>query len=122
MHGQKKRRKRSLAGDAGIGGHLLTWELVSEPQHTSDGYKGLTVLARAAEGSTRELIIEFPYDRTAFLPQRPKLTPAIVELEIRNAMAEGWAPESRGRPYLFSAATKLETGQKSIPRLSYLAP
>jgi hypothetical protein len=121
MHGQKKRRKRSLIGATEIEGHKLAWELISEPQHTSDGYKGLTVSVRAGDATTRELLIEFPYDRTVFLPQRPTLTPTIVEGEIRAALAQGWNPDSRGRAYVFASDTKLETGGTPAGRLNYLA-
>jgi hypothetical protein len=89
MHGQKKRRKRSLAGALEIDGLALAWELVSEPQWTGEGQKGLCVSVRLAEGAHRELTIEYPYDKTAYLPQRPKLSAAIVEAETRAAMAEG---------------------------------
>ena len=112
MHGQKKRRKRSLSGDFEIDGLHLVWELVSEPQSTTDGPKGLCVSVRLAQGAHRELTIEFPHNRARFYPQRPKLSVAIVELETRAAMAEGWNPESRGRGVYFMATTALELGQQ----------
>jgi hypothetical protein len=120
MHGQKKRRKRSMAGAFEIDGLNLVWELVSEPQWTTDGHKGLCVCVRLAEGSHRELAIEFPYDQTAFLPQRPKLSAAIVEFEARAAIAEGWHPESRGRAVLHTATALLELGQRPVERLKLL--
>jgi hypothetical protein len=121
MHGQKKRRKRSIGGTVEIDGLKLQWELVSEPQWTTDGPKGLCVSVRRDQGAYREMVIEYPYDRSAFLPQRPKLTAAIVEADIREALAEGWNPDSRGRPFLFMAQTKLELGQRSADRLKHLA-
>ena len=120
MHGQKKRRKRSLAGALEIDGLALAWELVSEPQWTVDGQKGLCVSVRLAEGAHRELTIEYPYDKTAYLPQRPKLSAAIVEAETRAAMAEGWDPESRGRGVYFMATTALELGQRPAGNLKWL--
>lgn len=112
MHGQKKRRKRSLSGAADIDGYKLQWELISEPQWTTLGRKGLCVLVRRAEGAHREMVIEYPYDRSTFLSQRRKLTAAIVETDIRDAMNGGWNPESRGRTFIFMARTKLELGQQ----------
>lgn len=102
-------------------GLKLAWELVSEPQWTTDGPKGLCVTVRLAHGSHRDLTIEFPYDRTAFLPQRPKLSAAIVEAETVAAIANGWDPESRGRTILHMATSKLELGQRSADRLQHLA-
>jgi hypothetical protein len=112
MRGQKKRRKRSISSDLEIDGLHLVWELVSEPQWTTDGPKDLCVSVRLAQGSHRELTIEYPYDRSTFFPQRPKLSPAIVETETRAAMAQGWNPESRGRGVYFMATTALELGQQ----------
>jgi hypothetical protein len=119
MHGQKKRRKRSMAGEFEIDGLALAWELVSEPQSTTDGVKGLCVSVRLAEGARRELTIEYPYDPRAFFPQRPKLTAAAVEAETRAAMAQGWNPESRGRAAYFMATTALELGQQPAGARSY---
>lgn len=113
MHGQKKRRKRSLTGKIEIEGQNLCWELVSEPQSTTDGRVGLRISVRLAQGAHRELIIEYPYDATVFLPQRPKITAAIVESDTLDAIAEGWEPTSRGRAFVFMARTALVSGQKS---------
>jgi hypothetical protein len=42
MHGQKKRRKRTMEGLIVVDGTSLKWWLVSEPQWTTeDGYIGL---------------------------------------------------------------------------------
>ena len=112
MHGQKKRRKRSISGAADIEGHRLEWALISEPQWTTHGRKGLCVLVRQAKGAYREMVIEYPFDRSTFVPQRPRLTAAIVEADIREAMNHGWDPLSRGRTFTFMARTKLQLGQQ----------
>lgn len=101
-----------MSGEFEIDGLPLVWELVSEPQGTTGGPKGLCVSVRLAQGAHRELTIEYPYDRATFFPQRPKLSAAIVEAETRAAMAQGWNPESRGRGVYFMATTALELGQQ----------
>jgi hypothetical protein len=111
MHGQKKRRKRAIGGTTDIDGLKLEWELISEPQWTTDGHKGLCVLVRQVQGSYRDLVMEYPYEK-AFFPQRPKLTGAIVEADIREAIDSGWNPTSRGRTFLFMTRTKLALGQQ----------
>ncbi|HEX3920231.1 MAG TPA: hypothetical protein VHW60_23065 [Caulobacteraceae bacterium] len=93
--------------------HRFQWKLASEPQWTTDGYKGLCVSVKQASGSFRELIIEYPYDKSALLPQRPKITAAVIENDIRDAIADGWDPESRGRSHVFMARTKLEVGKRT---------
>lgn len=120
MHGQKKRRKRTVDGTVEIDGFTLHWELISEPQWTTDGPKGLCVSVRRADGAYREMVIEYPYDRSAFVPQRPKLNAAIVETDIREAINDGWNPESRGRPFVFIARTPLALGKRSPGQLKHL--
>ncbi len=108
MHGQKKRRKRTIAGEGSVDGLALDWELVSEPQwsNSGDGYKGLCISVRVAEQSRRELIIEYPYptDKRGMklsVPQRPPVSANVVEASIQDAIAAGWDPTSRGKVFIF---------------------
>lgn len=108
--GLKKRRKRTIEGEASIDGMALRWELISEPQRVSDaenrGYKGMCISVRVAGETRRELIIEYPFPLTPagfpqFLPIRPNITPKIVEASIRQAIDAGWDPASRGKAFVF---------------------
>jgi hypothetical protein len=106
--GLKKRRKRTIEGETSVDDISLQWELVSEPQwsNSGDGYKGLCVSVRVADEARRELIIEYPYPtgsdgRPLPVPQRPDLTPKLVEASIRQAMEAGWDPSSRGKAFVF---------------------
>jgi hypothetical protein len=38
------------------------------------------------------------------LPDRPKITTAIVEKGIRAAMEVGWDPDERGKPFMVDIA------------------
>jgi len=107
MHGQKKRRKRSLDGTIAVDGARLTWKLLSEPQWTTeDGYRGLRISVRSQEGNHRELILEFSFPKKTNrigipqLPQRPKFTEQTVEVGVRQAIAAGWEPLSRGKVFV----------------------
>lgn len=111
MHGQKKRRKRSLDGVLIIDGNHLRWELVSEPQWTSeDGYIGLRISVQSQDESRRELILEYPMPSKKTgnglpqLPQRPKFSVVQLESGIRQAMQSGWQPDSRGKALVFKVA------------------
>ena len=102
MHGQKKRRKRTADGLIELEGTRLKWELVSEPQITTeDGYKGLCISVRMEDGHHRELILEYPFIKKSGespkIPQRPKFSDKTVEAGIRQAIAGGWTPDSRGK-------------------------
>jgi len=108
MHGQKKRRKRTAEGLIEFEGTRLKWELLSEPQKTTEhGYKGLCISVQAEDGRHRELILEYPFPKganwtgMAFLPQRPKFSEKMIEADVRKAVRAGWEPMSRGKTYMF---------------------
>ena|SRR5258707_2710416 len=105
MHGQKKRRKRSLEGTIAVDGVNLRWRLLSEPQWTTEhGYKGLCIVVRMEEGHHRELILEYPFPKSSKgppkLPQRPKFSVKTIEADVRKAMGTGWEPASRGKTFI----------------------
>jgi hypothetical protein len=108
MHRQKKRRKHSLEGLIAVDGIRLSWRLLSEPQWTSEhGYKGLCISVRMEAGQHRELVVEYPFPKKCRpngmrqLPQRPKFSEKAVEAGVRQAMAAGWEPDSRGKIFVF---------------------
>jgi hypothetical protein len=108
MHGQKKRRKRSLSGSIAVHETLFYWTLVSEPQWVSEhGFKGLCISVQVKGGRYRELILEFPFPKKANrigipqIPQRPQIPLKAIETAIRQAMAAGWDPASRGKKFVF---------------------
>lgn len=108
MHGQKKRRKRSLEGTASFDGVSLIWELVSEPQwsNSGHGFKGLCISVCVADEARRELMIEYPYPtdrqgRPLPVPQRPAVSQSMIESAICDAIAAGWDPASRGKVFVF---------------------
>jgi hypothetical protein len=113
MHGQKKRRKRTRRGSIELEGIKLHWELLTEPQWTSeDGYRGLRFSVRSEDERHRELILEYPFPdkRTGNglrqIPQRPQFTLKQIEADVRHAMISGWDPESRGKAFIFNLAEK----------------
>jgi hypothetical protein len=108
MHGQKKRRKRTLKGEIVIDGPLLLWTLTSEPQwsNSGDGYKGMRISVQVADEARRELIIEYPYPtdscgRNLPVPQRPPVHSTLIEASIRQAIGAGWDPNSRGKAFVY---------------------
>jgi hypothetical protein len=100
------RAKRASAGVVTIEGLELNWDIHREPQWcTADGWKGLSIAVRLAEGNGRELLIEYPIDRRAdgrvHLPQRPKIDEKTLAAYIQMAVAAGWDPTSRGKTFAF---------------------
>jgi hypothetical protein len=96
MHGQKRRRKRTTNGSISVDGIKLHWELVSEPQWTTEhGYKGLCFSVQTEGAHHRELILEYQIPRKLTgigipqLPQRPKFSVKTIEADILRAMAAG---------------------------------
>jgi|SRR5277367_6017033 len=108
MHGQKKRRKRTMEGLLAVDGNKLMWSLVSEPQWTSeDGYIGLRISVQTEDARHRELILEYPFPKKVTgvglpqLPQRPKFSVKTIDATVRQAIAAGWDPTSRGKSFVF---------------------
>jgi hypothetical protein len=114
--GQKRWGKRSIEAQVEIDGFELRWELRSEPQSSTEhGIEGLSLTVQRIDGAFRELILEYPFpkkgrrlriDGKTYLtapnfPIRPKFSPKTVEADIRQAIAAGWDPTSRGRPFIF---------------------
>jgi len=111
MHGQKKRRKRTMEGLIAVDGNSLKWRLVSEPQWTSeDGYIGLRIAVQTEDSHHRELILEYPFPKKVTgvglpqLPQRPKFSVKTIEATVRRAIVAGWDPISRGKRFVFQVA------------------
>ncbi|MEG3126023.1 hypothetical protein U1738_19110 [Sphingomonas sp. GB1N7] len=89
----------------------LDWMLISEPQwsNSGDGYKGLCISVKVADEARRELVIEYPYPtgrdgRPLPVPQRPTVSPKLVEEDIRSALTAGWDPSSRGKAFIYNPA------------------
>ena len=114
MHGQKKRRKRSIEGTAKVDGFDLGWALRSEPQaSTEHGREGMSFTVNRTDGAFRELILQYPiptghrkiggtyYKMPAVYPLRPRLSPKTVEADIKRAIDAGWNPASRGKTFVF---------------------
>jgi hypothetical protein len=108
MHGQKKRRKRTISGSFSVEEVRLHWELISEPQWTSEhGYKGMCFSVRTEDGKHRELILQYPMPQKLTgiglpqLPQRPRFSARTIVADTLRAIAAGWEPMSRGKTFVF---------------------
>jgi len=111
MHGQKKWGKRLLEGLVTVEGFARYWQLISEPQRTTEhGYKGLCISVQLENARQRELVLEYPMPNKSTgngypqLPQRPKFSDKTIEDGVRQAMLAGWEPESRGKAFVFKVA------------------
>ena len=102
------RAKRTIESGVTIDGVSLVWRLHREQQwFTADGWKGISIHVRVAEGARRELFLEFPPVGTEKAgvskdaPPRHPISASAIEGGIREAMAAGWDPGSRGQPYFY---------------------
>jgi hypothetical protein len=100
--------KRLIRGEYTVDGHKLVWRLHREQQlSTEDGWRGVCIHVLNAEGVHKELYLEYPTvgtersGATRVEPVRRTILPARVEAHIRDAMAAGWDPESRGKPLIY---------------------
>src|ERR1039458_5000151 len=108
------RAKRSIESTVIIDGLSLIWRLHRE-QHwcDADGWKGIAIHVQVAGGARRELHMEYPAvatHKSGFTrigidcSPRPGIVGAKVEARVREAMAAGWDPESRGKPFVYQVA------------------
>jgi hypothetical protein len=100
--------KRSIQAEVTIDGIPLVWRLHREQQGGgADEAIGMAIHVKVAQGVKRELHLEYPVvdaqkpGRMWTAPPRPNITPARVLAHIREAIAAGWDPESRGKPYVY---------------------
>jgi hypothetical protein len=66
------------------------------------GIKGISISVWRRPGSTRELVIDFPFSVFG-LNRSPKRTDLIGALipAVKAGIAAGWKPDSRGRTFRF---------------------
>jgi hypothetical protein len=101
------RTKRNLEYAINLDGHALIWTLHREQQlSTVDGWRGVAIHVRVAEGIRRELHLEYPAVKTHKVGSTRtdrvvvNIRPVKVEEHIRQAMAAGYDPASRGKPFV----------------------
>ncbi len=100
--------KRSIQVATTIDGFPLIWNLHREQQlTTAEGWVGVAIHVKVAEGVRRELHLEYPavqtqkisYARADFFQQN--ISPTKVAAHIRRAMEAGYDPGSRGKPFVY---------------------
>ena len=102
-----KPRKRQAAGKIAVDGVEIEWELRREAHYSSfEGLKGMQFSARAVSDTARtfrELILEFPFPqkKPGKLLEKERILPEKIEAAIRQAIAGGFDPTSRGRVFVW---------------------
>src|SRR5580692_12921887 len=106
------RPKRSIESEVNIGGVRLIWRLHREQQWcTVDHWRGVSIRVISLDGEHRELFLEYStvknqrthHSRVTW-STRPRIDPKRVEAHIRMALAAGWDPSSRGKPYVYQVS------------------
>jgi len=104
--------KRAIQSSLTIDGVPLIWRLHREQNWTDDQKAvGLAIHVQVVGLVRRELYLEYPALRkqqngyaTPVLTIRPPIVAAKVADHIREAIAAGWDPESRGKPFVYEVA------------------
>ena len=100
--------KRSIQSAVTIDGLPMKWELHREQNWSADhNPTGMAIHVWVVGPARRELFLEYPAvrkqadgeDGPVQTLRLPISAPKVAE-HIREAMAEGWDPESRGKPYV----------------------
>lgn len=100
-------------GTVRAGGDEYRWSIYRLPTWTrgrsSPGHEllGLAILVETPQSSRRQLILEFGIDPTRHgdMPHHQRfIIPNSRLLEaIQSAIAAGWDPDSRGKPFVYEA-------------------
>ena len=104
--------KRAIQFSVTIDGMPLIWRLHREQNWTADEKAvGLAIHVQVVGLVRRELYLEYPVVRRQMigysmpaLTARPSIVAAKVADHIREAIAAGWDPESRGKPFVYEVA------------------
>jgi hypothetical protein len=103
--------KRAIQSSVTIDGIPLIWRLHREQNWTDDDKAvGLAIHVEVVGLVRRELYLEYPAVRkqqnghAPVLTIRPPIVAAKVADHIREAIAAGWDPESRGKPFVYEVA------------------
>jgi len=105
------RAKRSIEAAVVVDGFSLKWRLHREQEWSgSDSGKGVSIHAKAIEGTFRELFLEYPPVKTQKAgwirtePVQQHIQPKRIEGHIRLAIEAGWNPGSRGKPFVYQVS------------------
>ena len=104
--------KRSIQSAVTIDGTPMTWELHREQNWSADqNPTGMAIHVWVAGPVRRELYLEYPAVRkqtggwsAPVQTLRLPISATKVAAHIREAMAAGWDPESRGKPFVYEVA------------------
>jgi hypothetical protein len=101
-----------------VGGHKLAWQVRHWPMWTGDdGLKGMSIEVVPVEIEGRRLFLEFPppsvhTHRMEPGRSRPRVSSKEVATFVEGALAAGWSPASRGKPFVH----RVEAPNKSLER------
>lgn len=94
--------KRSLEGTVKVDGADYAWRVHREPLWaTVDGAKGVCIAVEPREDPQKILLLEYPFPPPSRHMQRPKVSPQDIAVQVARAIAAGWNPESRGKPFTY---------------------
>jgi hypothetical protein len=104
--------KRSIRTEVKIDGFPMVWELHREQNWSADqNPTGMAIHVWVTGPVRRELYLEYPAVRKPgtelggpVLTVRLPISAGKVVEHIREAMAAGWDPESRGKPFVYEVA------------------
>ena len=94
------------ASSVTVDGVRYEWWIHRRPTWcTGEGWKGLALAVQPAEFPARKLFLEFPPELDTHISSQKRPRPSVSERRltesIRAALAAGWEPSSRGRPFVY---------------------
>lgn len=90
-----------------VDGTEYQWVVRNFPKYTSQSWKGLAIEVQPQRHPQRQLVLQFPMEFSSrhSTPhrQRPNICQRRLAEFIREALAAGWDPQSRGKPFVLHA-------------------
>jgi hypothetical protein len=103
-------KKKSEADRLVINNEEYFWRFRHGPVANQEaGLKGISISVWRKQDRTRELILDFPFSLfgKSRLPEIKALL-ALLPPAILDAIAVGWDPDSRGRPFRFNVNANIQ--------------
>jgi len=87
-----------------VDGTEYEWGIRNYPKYTSQSWKGLAIEVQPKRHPQRQLVLQFPMEfgsrHSTPHRQRPTISQRRLAECIREAIAAGWDPESRGKAFV----------------------
>jgi len=105
---------RKFSGDVTIDGTEYRWNFKRGARATRDGLLGHSLYVFVADGTGRDLILDFPYGELGSVDRYNDHSAVVEALRecVPLALRAGWNPEKRGKPIRLNVTSLREATKR----------